>query len=243
MFALLITLVIYIKFLKIKSKSYFELKSSLANFLKFNGITYTIYNQNYNIFQKDRENTFNSNFKFLKELIKDLNIDLSILFTERVSNSSNIEDINALNRSCLTIHKNLPDNPLLDYEILFLSKILEFYMMEKYNKDLNGISETLNKIEISDMIIDNLFVNEDIYDLINHSYKKIKEKYFWNFSEIIYSIYMKHPRILKYTILRHLKYCPSQESLLNQLVQYYYENKDFKKCKSIIRVYFFIYHK
>lgn len=187
-------------------------------------------------FKNENEKTYNLNFKFIKDIINDLNIDLSILFTERLSTSVNIEDINLLNHSSITTQRNSPESFQLDYELLLLSKLLEYYMIEKCNKNINDISETLNKINVADFIISNLFVNEDIYDLINLSYKNIKEKYFWNFSEIIYFIYTKHPKILKYTILRHLKYSPSQESLLNQLVQYYYDNKDFKKCKSLIRV-------
>lgn len=233
---MLILLVIYIKFLKHKTKIYYELRPFLINFLKVNGVTNVIYNNNSKVFAGHKEKNYNRNMSFLKNIVKDLNIDLTNLFSDRFSNSVNIEDINLLNHSSVTTHRNIPENYQLDYELLLLSKLLEFYMIEKYNKNLDKISETLTKVNITDFIISNLFVNEEIYDVINTSYKNIKEKYFWNFSEIIYFIYNKHPRILKYTILRHLKYCPSQESLLNQLVQYYYDNKDYKKCKSLIRV-------
>lgn len=206
------------------------------NFIKSHGITHIINNSNSQIFVRQKEKNNNENLNFLKNIVKDLTIDLSLLFTERLSTSVNVEDINLLNHSNITTHRNLPENYQLDYELLLLSKLLEFYMLEKYTKNLNDISDTISKVNTSDFIMGNLFINEDIYDLINISYKNIKEKYFWNFSEIIYFIYNKHPKILKHTILRHLKYCPSQESLLNQLVQYYYDNKDYKKCKSLIRV-------
>jgi hypothetical protein len=222
--------------LKTKTRIYYDLKPLLFNFLKNHGITNIINNNNSKVFSGQNEKNYNNNLNFSKNIVKDLNIDLSTLFLDRFSSSVNIDNINLLNHSSITTHRNIPENYQLDYELLLLSKLLEFYMIEKYNKNLNDISDTLSKVNTSDFIISNLFVNEEIYDVINISYKNIKEKYFWNFSEIIYFIYNKHPRFLKYTILRHLKYCPSQESLLNQLVQYYYDNRDYKKCKSLIRV-------
>jgi len=205
------------------------------NFIKNHGIAILMNNPNSKVFGEKGSKNLNKNFTFLKTIVTDLNIDLYSLLSERLSNSVNIDDVNLINHSAITSHKNLPENYQLDYELLLLSKILEFYMIEKHNKNDN-ISDSIIKVNTSDFIIGNLFINEDIYDLVNVSYKNIKEKYFWNFSEIIYFIYNKHPRVLKYTILRHLRYCPSQESLLNQLVQYYYENKDYKKSKSLIRV-------
>ncbi len=233
-------MVIYIKFLKNKKKAFLNAKNLISNFLRSCGITFIIYslndNKNNNNLINENEKNYNSNFKFIKDIIKELNIDLSTLFTDRVSLSNNIEEINLLTHVSFASQRNPLEKPQLDYELLLLSKLLEFYMIEKCNKDLIDTSDSLNKINLADYIINNLFVNEDIYDLVNLAYINIKEKYFWNFSEIIYFIYCLHPKLLKYTILRHLKYLPSQESLLNQLVQYYYENKDFKNCKALIRV-------
>jgi len=236
--------VIYIKFLKNKTKFSYNLKPFFIKYLKTHGITNIINKNSSKVFSGQNEESSNNNLNFLKNIVKELNIDLYPLFSERISNSVNIEDINLLNHSSMTIDKNTPESYQLDYELLLLSKLLEFYMIEKNNNNLNNIADSLSRVNTSDFIIGNLFINEEIYDIIDVSYRNFKEKYYWNFSEIIYFIYNRHPRVLKYTILRHLKYCPSQESLLNQLVQYYYENKDYKKCKSLIRVinvYFYLY--
>jgi hypothetical protein len=184
----------------------------------------------------NQERKYNKNYDLLKTIIKELNIDLSILFHERMTNSIHNDDINlmSLNHSAYTSFKN--ENHQVDYELLLLSKLLEYYAIEKYKKNLGDISETINRTNLSDFIMQNLFLNEDIFDLMNQSYKNLKQKFFWNFSEIIFFIYSKHPRILKYTIYRHLKYSPSQECLLNQLIQYYYDNRDYKKSKNLIRV-------
>jgi hypothetical protein len=113
---------------------------------------------------------------------------------------------------------------------------MENFVLVKNKKQLNEISRSLIKINLSDFIMCNLIINEEIYDSMNESYENLKEKFYWNFSEILYFVNINHPRIHKYTILRHLKYSPSQESLLNQLIQNYYEKKDYKKCKILIRV-------
>lgn len=209
------------------------MKNVIASFVKNNGIIHLVYNLSNSNEKKD----YNRNFYFIRNIISELKVDLSIIFTDRNSVIVN-DEINLLNLSNnnSNTYRGGTDNVQLDYELLLLSKLLEFYLIEKYNKNINDIKNTLTMVNISDFIIQNLFLNEEIYDIINFSYKNFKEKFFWNFSEIIYFIYIKHPRLLKYTILRHLKYSPSQESLLNQLVQYYYENKDYKKTKLLIRV-------
>lgn len=228
----MITLVFYIKFLKTKSKTAFGLKQILLNFLRTESVTYILAGQT-----AEKEKRFNSNINLIKAIIKNLNIDLSILFSERVS-TSHLEEINKinLNHTHFSTQRTVSENYQLDFELVLLSKLLEIFMIKKYNKSLENISESLKNINNADFIMMNIYLNEEIYDLMNLAYNNFKDKYFWNFSEVLFCIYQKYPRILKYTILRHLKYSPSQESLLNQIIQYYYENKDYKKTKTLIRV-------
>jgi hypothetical protein len=130
------------------------------------------------------------------------------------------------------------NNHSIYLEIIPLIKLLEFYFFEQYNKNLEQISQTLNRLNISDYINANLFLFESVYDIVQVSYKSFKEKVYWNFGEIINTAYHNYPKMIKKTLYRHINYLPLQESLLYNIIQYYYSNKEFRKCKILIRVKF-----
>lgn len=130
----------------------------------------------------------------------------------------------------------LSDDSPLEYDIIILLKLLEFYFLEQYNKNLDDIKSAQEKSNVSDFITQNLFLFEEVYDMVRISYTSFKEKFYWNFGEIAQVAYIRYPKMLKKTIMRHLLNNPNNKSLIYYLVQYYYSNKEFRKSKILIKV-------
>lgn len=124
----------------------------------------------------------------------------------------------------------------IDCELVILSKLTEYFFIEGYNKNLNDIKLSSEKMNKSDFINQNLFLYEDVYDNMMISYSSFKEKFYWNFGEIIQVVYQKYPKMFKKTIMRHLLNQPNNQSLKYQLIQYYYSNKEYRKTKILIKV-------
>jgi hypothetical protein len=111
-------------------------------------------------------------------------------------------------------------------------KLLEFYLFQKYNKSIIEATE----FTVNDFIVANLFLYEKVYDTLKISYNNFKGKIYWNFGEIVSSVYNPiFPKMFKKTLLRHIQYSPQNESLIYYLIQYYYINKSYRKCKILIR--------
>lgn len=162
----------------------------------------------------------------------------SIFFRYISSDSSS--DLNNKNLNFLKqilANKNIiyrPDTQI-DCDMILLIKVLEYYLLLKYNKDIAHIIKSNDKMNVSDFIIKNLFLYESIYDETSSVYEKFKEKLNWNFCEILQGVYNLYPKIVKRTIFRHLNYLPLDQSFTYNLIQYYYKNKDFRKTKILIR--------
>jgi hypothetical protein len=124
-------------------------------------------------------------------------------------------------------------------EVILMIKLIEYYFLQQYNKDLTHISKSLDNMNVADFINNNLFLYDTVYDLIKISYKSFKEKVYWNFCEVLNSTFSTNTKVIKKIILFHLSYLPQQESLLYNIIQYYYNNRDYRKAKVLIRVVFF----
>jgi hypothetical protein len=134
-----------------------------------------------------------------------------------------------------TLKNPLNESSSILNENIILIKLLEYYLMANNNKDISQISESTNKINIMDFIMKNLFLYENVYDIISKSYTNFQEKLYWNFGEIVCSVYTPiFPAVVKKTILRHIEYLPNNESLIYHLIQYYYSCKDYRKAKILI---------
>jgi hypothetical protein len=149
-----------------------------------------------------------------------LNGNRNLSFVKKIISESQIQNIN------------------IGSETIIMIKLLEYYFLQRYNKDLTQISKTLHNMNVADFINNNLFLYDTVYDLIEISYKSFKEKVYWNFCEILNSTFSTNPKIIKKRIIFHLNYLPQQESLLYNIIQYYYNNRDYRKAKVLIRVIF-----
>jgi hypothetical protein len=136
----------------------------------------------------------------------------------------------------IVVDKNL-QNICNQSETILLIKLLEYFFLQQYNKDLNQISNPLERMNVADFINNNLFLYDSVYDLINKSYQSFKDKVYWNFCEILNSTFSIYQKVIKKIILFHLNYRPQQESLLYNIIQYYYNNREYRKAKMLIRVY------
>jgi hypothetical protein len=156
-----------------------------------------------------------------------------------------ISNGNTKNKNLLFIRKIFKESSstnisynTLKCDIIVFIKLLELYFFEKYNKSLDNIKDTLDKVNVADFINSNLFLFEEVYDKVGITYKNFKEKIYWNFGEIVNTAYQGFPKMVKKTIYRHLNLLPLQESLLYNIIQYYYSIRNFRKCKILIRVNF-----
>lgn len=147
-------------------------------------------------------------------------------------NTTNIIFIRKILKST---NKKITETCPLENELILLIKLVELYFLQKYNKDLLTISSTIKKINIGDFLVGNLFLYENVYDDVKSTYSKFKDKVYWNFGEIISSVFTPlFPKMLKKTLLRHVQYRPHDDCLTYHLIQYYYTNKDFRKSKILI---------
>ena len=81
--------------------------------------------------------------------------------------------------------------------------------------------------------MNDFFLYPSAYDTIKKTNKNLKEKIYWNLGEIcnyLINKKLKFPRIFKGTILLHLINVPDDKALLNNLIQYYYDNKKINKA-------------
>jgi hypothetical protein len=161
-------------------------------------------------------------YKFISKEYNSLNINKNITFIKNI-----IKD---------TVISYPVESVGCDVDLIIFSKLLEFYFLEQYNKDLNDIKLSQETFNVSDYIIKNLFLFEEIYDFTIEKYKSYKEKIYWNFGEICQMIYINYPKMFKKTILRHLLNRPNNQSLTYNLIQYYNSNKDYRKTKILYRV-------
>jgi len=129
----------------------------------------------------------------------------------------------------------LNSNTMIEIDIILLLKLLETYLFRIYMKDMNHIIKTIKILNVGDFIIRNLFLYAEVYDHTRSSIKNFKEKVNWNFCEISASIYNPlFPKFFKKTIYRHLNYIPNDDSFLYNVVQYYYNNKDYQKANLLV---------
>jgi tetratricopeptide (TPR) repeat protein len=164
-------------------------------------------------------------------------INPSLTLIEYVNSTKlNTPNIIFIRKILSNTNKKITETSPIENELILFIKLLEFYFLQKYNKDLQTISATLRKINIGDFLVGNLFLFENVYDDVKSTYSKFKEKVYWNFGEIISSVFTPlFPKMLKKTLLRHIQYMPQDDCLTYHLIQYYYTNKDFRKSKILIR--------
>ena len=132
-----------------------------------------------------------------------------------------------------------------------LFKVYNESTEEDYNKIFNLPENTINninnpdiekKVNISDILVKNLFLNEIIYDFVsnNHSFKimNFPDYIFENLAEVISFIYTKSKKskMIKETLIEHLKYNTNNKTLLYFLLQYYFKKSNYSKCKLIIKI-------
>lgn len=129
----------------------------------------------------------------------------------------------------------IAEDSLIENDMIILIKLIEFYLFEKYNKNLKEITQNVKKINVSDFVTQNLFFFENVYDNTQVIYANFKEKIYWNLGEIIQIVYQNFPKMIKKTILRHLQHIPQQDSLIFHIIKYYYSNKDYRKSKILIK--------
>jgi hypothetical protein len=161
------------------------------------------------------------------------------LHTSRVLDIFNKYIVNNRNKNASFISKLkefVPESDSINIEIVMFIKLLEYYFFEQYNKDIEDINKSIDCMNVADFINANLFLFESVYDIVEVSYKSFKEKVYWNFGEIVNLAFSNYPKMIKKTLYRHLNYLPSQNSLLYYLILYYYSNKEFRRCKLLIRV-------
>ena len=116
---------------------------------------------------------------------------------------------------------------------LNLINSLNFYLMKKYQKGMDNCQNNIKLINVDDFILNDFFLYPSAYDTIKKTNKNLKEKIYWNLGEIcnyLINKKLKFPRIFKGTILLHLINVPDDKALLNNLIQYYYDNKKINKA-------------
>ena len=127
--------------------------------------------------------------------------------------------------------------------IIYLNLIncLNFYLMKKYQKGMDNCQKNIKLINVDDFILSDFFLYPSAYDIIKKTNKNLKEKIYWNLGEIcnyLINKRLKFPRIFKGAILLHLINVPDDKALLNNLIQYYYDNKNINKaivlCQKIL---------
>lgn len=118
---------------------------------------------------------------------------------------------------------------------IVLLKLLEFNFFLKYNKSVHRKYEKRNLLNHSDIIIKGLYLYEKAYDILTSSLKNFFQKSSWNFCELMKNIFEGYPKLIKATLVRHLKYVPNDDNLLYNLIQYYYLNKNKRNSKILIK--------
>ena len=165
----------------------------------------------------------------------------SDLFKERIriimKNSQTLNKNGKFIYEYLTAAKcNLTDvNSQFQIDSIILLKLLEFNFFVKYNKSIETKYEKRKFLNCSDFLIKGLFYFEKTYDLMNSTNKNFNNKSVWNFCESLKITYESFPKIIKQTLVRHLKYLPNNDNLLYNLIQYYYLNKNKRNCKILIK--------
>ena len=118
--------------------------------------------------------------------------------------------------------------------ILIIIKAIDFYLMKKFEKKIDNIKTKLNFLNFDDYILLNAFLYDNSLDYIKYHIKNFKEKFYWNFTEILNLIFIKKfgfPKFFKKILYRYLIHIPDNKSLLFNLMNYFYNNKNFKKTK------------
>ena len=123
----------------------------------------------------------------------------------------------------------------MQVDCIILLKLLEFNLFIKYNKNVELKYQKRNFLNSTDFIMKGLFFYEKAYDFINLTYKNFHDRSIWNFCESLKTTYEGFPKIIKHTIMRHLKFIPNDENLLYNLIQYYYLNKNRRNSKILIK--------
>jgi tetratricopeptide (TPR) repeat protein len=135
----------------------------------------------------------------------------------------------------ITTGTQINSQTIIETDIILLQKLLETYLFKIYIKDMDHIVKSLKILNVSDFIMENLFLYAEVYDHTKHSIKKFREKVNWNFCEISVNLYNDiFPKFVKKTIYRHLNFVPNDDSFLYYAVQYYYTNKDYQKANLLI---------
>ena len=118
--------------------------------------------------------------------------------------------------------------------ILIIIKAIDFYLMKKFEKKIDNIKTKLNFLNFDDYILLNAFLYDNSLDYIKYHIKNFKEKFYWNFTEILNLVFIKKfsfPKFFKKILYRYLIHIPDNKSLLYNLMNYFYNNKNFKKTK------------
>lgn len=123
----------------------------------------------------------------------------------------------------------------IQIDCIILLKLLEFNYFIKYNKNVDLKYRKRNFLNSTDFIMKGLFFYEKAYDFINLTCKNFNDRSIWNFCELLKMTYEGYPKIIKHTIIRHLKFSPNDENLLYNLTQYYYLNKNRRNSKILIK--------
>ena len=118
---------------------------------------------------------------------------------------------------------------------IILLKLLDYNYFLKYNKSVEMKYGKRRYLNSSDFIMKGLFFFEKSYDFMNTTSKNFNNRSMWNLCESIKLVYESFPKIIKGNLLKHLKFIPNDDSLLYNLVQYYYTNKNKRNCKILIK--------
>ena len=187
------------------------------------------------------ELTVNSNevyiFALLSSLIliskNDKNSKLKTIFNNHLNSTIKNDNLTKILTKC----KNIDINS--DYIIqMILIRSIEYSLNKKYTKNFNDITNSISLLNIDDFIMNDLFIDSNIYDRLKHSIKNYKQKLFWLFCELSSLLYTKklgYPKIFKFILMNHIKYQPDCKPLTYNLIQYYYLNKNFRKTKILCR--------
>jgi len=140
--------------------------------------------------------------------------------------------VNLLNSSGLV--KTWNKEMYIYYDMALLFKLLENLFIKKYNKTISEISEKKQRINISDYIVKGLYLYGSAYDKIDRPCKIFRQKKYWYFCEIMQKLCINYEKVIKITILRHLSFNPNEDNLLYFLIQYYYQNRHYHRCKTLI---------
>lgn len=175
-------------------------------------------------------------FSLLSSLIiinKNENNNSLIQIIRQFLSSSTIK--NELYQKIQTFLHDLSDPTIIE---ILLIKSIEIVLEKKYNKDFSKITGSISFLNIDDFIMNDIFIYPNVYDKIKNSITNFKQKFYWNLCELTNLIYGKKlasQKLFKFFLLNQIKYLPDCKSLVYNLIQYYYSNRNYRKTKILCK--------